>query len=78
MRDPIAMESIGVAFSQALELNIRNMVQKIKEYKVRIQVLEQEVNHYKSDKTNLIEFKVHAFELQGGVRNNLEENVHEP
>lgn len=41
------------------------MAQEIKEYKVRIRDLDEEVRHYKVDKTNITEFRVYAYELQG-------------
>jgi hypothetical protein len=40
------------------------MAQYIKDYKARIQDMEQEVKHYKGNKTSIIEFRACAFELQ--------------
>jgi hypothetical protein len=56
-RDPIALASTGVAFSQAAEHNVRSMTQEIEEYKARIRDFEEEVRHYKVDRTNITEFR---------------------
>jgi hypothetical protein len=64
MEYPLAIASTGVAFTQASEKNLKNMVQEIEEYKERIKILEEEVKFYKGDRTNIQEFRISVEEVR--------------
>jgi cell division septum initiation protein DivIVA len=49
---------------QASEKNLRDMMREIEEQKERIRSLEEEVQHYKSDHTNIQEFMICAEEVR--------------
>ena len=59
----MAISSAGVAFTQALEQNLKNMVQELEDYKDKTNSLE-ELKFYKGDRTSITKFRICASEVR--------------
>lgn len=59
----MAISSAGVAFTQALEQNLKNMVQELEDYKDKTNSLEA-LKFYKGDRTSITKFRICASEVR--------------
>jgi hypothetical protein len=57
LQDPLAIASAGIAFTQASEQNLKNVLQELEEANERIRMVEKDFRFYKGEQTSIQDFR---------------------